>query len=125
MHQRLADVDEEPALNLGEIDIAEGSTQGQMSQQWKSQLLIEHVRPGSDDVPELRIAAEPQGASDVDPPGPVSAAVKTIGAEGLGAARAESEIPPPIATQDVAVEATVGEVAGDSGSEAEAPPING
>src|SRR5687768_7701798 len=95
-----------------------------MAQQRKPELLVHHERAGADDVAELGIPPESQGSTDVDPPWTVTGAVEPEPSDCVGAALTESEVPAPIATEQVAVESTIGKVARDPGREAESTAVD-
>src|SRR5918998_695682 len=122
---RLTHVSKQGSLYRWKGRVAKRRAEGQVIEYRKPDFLIEHVCMRAQNVPELRIAAEPKRAADVDAPWPVSTAVEPERTNSIGAATAQPEIPSPVAAQQVAVEAAVGEVTRNSGREAEAGTIDG
>src|SRR5829696_7871810 len=124
-HNRLVTGATVPRLNFREVHIAQRGSQGQLSQDRKPELLVEHVGSSSDDIPEFRVAAQTQGTPDVHAPRAVATTVEAEGPDRVGAPRAQAEVAAPVPTQQIAIEAAVGEIAGNAAGKAQPSSING
>src|SRR5262249_21730016 len=111
-------------LDLGEIEIAKGGPKREMGENRESYLLVEHVCLRSDDVAELRVTPHTHRAANVDATRPVTTTVIPECAEGPRAPTSEPEVFPPIAGNEVAVEAAVAEVAGHPRGDAECSAVD-
>src|SRR6188472_2910332 len=124
MQNRLPHVPEKSRLNFRKNDVAERGPQCQVSQHRKPDFLVEHISSSTDDIPELGIPPQTEGATDVHSSWPIAATVEPKSPDGVGATPAQPEIAAPVSTQQIAVEAAIGKIAGDSASDAQPSPID-
>src|SRR5687767_7252154 len=124
LEPRLADVGEQCALEFRKDYVADRGAQDQMAQQREAQLSISHPGLRPDDVAEVGIAAEPDRAADIHPPGTISVAIEAEQPRSEGRPPAQSKVAAHVAGEQEAVEPAVGEIARDTTCDGEAHAVD-